>query len=200
MLLSGVFVLLAIGACLAALMALALITHQAMGSSETVSRDGLSRGSIAPSWSLVDQDGEVICSPAADGMQVILFADHSLKRFPSVASGLRALSESPDGPQVVMLLRVSGVVACDYALDALASLGLAGLPIVGGSPSLYWRYNVRVMPFVIFVDSAGWVRASSLVNHGWQVARLWKVASMPLAPGEAERPKRLSRILLRLGV
>ena len=67
---------------------------------------------------------------------------------------------------------------------ALGQLGLDGIPVVTSSPRLYARYNVRVMPFVIFVDAAGRVRASSLVNHDWQLAKLRQVAAIGVAPAE----------------
>ena len=50
-----------------------------------------------------------------------MFADHSLKKFPSVADGLRVLAADPQGLKVVVLLRVSGVVATDFAQEALRS-------------------------------------------------------------------------------
>jgi hypothetical protein len=53
--------------------------------------------------------------------------------------------------------------------------------VVTGSPALYARYNVRVGPFLIFVDRDGLVRASSLVNYSWQVAKLYQLASLPVA-------------------
>jgi hypothetical protein len=62
----------------------------------------------------------------------------------------------------------------------LSQLGLAGLPVVTGSPARYAEYNVRVMPFAIFVDAAARVRASSLVNHDWQMRKLSQIAAIPL--------------------
>jgi hypothetical protein len=191
------FVLVAALMCVASVLALFLITHISMGGVDAVARDGLARGVSAPAWSLADQSGAVVRSPAEKRLQVIVFADHSLEKFPSVADGLSALAADPRGPEVVVLLRVSSVVATDFAEEAFRSIGLGGVPIVGGSPSLYGRYNVRVMPFVIFVDSGGKVRASSLVNHDWQVARLWKIACMPLTSGELAMSRRHRRLLPR---
>ncbi len=55
----------------------------------------------------------------------------------------------------------------ELAEPVLRMIGLDGISVLTGSSSLYAVYNVRVTPFVIFVDSAGRVRASSLVNeHG----------------------------------
>ena len=35
-------------------------------------------------------------------------------------------------------------------------------------------------PFLIFVDPAGLVRGSSLVNHKWQLMKLWQLARVSL--------------------
>ncbi len=114
-----------------------------------------------------------------------MFADHSLKSFPSVVAGLRALGAGGAGgehlsPEIVILTRGSGASAAEL----IGQLGLGEIPVVTGSPALYADYNVRVMPFAIFVDSAGLVRASSLVNHDWQVAKLSQVAALPLEAGQ----------------
>ncbi len=53
------------------------------------------------------------------------------------------------------------------------------------------------MPFAIFVDRAGEVRASSLVNFDWQVAKLSQVAAIPV--GQQERASQ-SRPRFRLAV
>ncbi len=112
---------------------------------------------------------------------MIVFADHSLKSFPSVVAGLRALRADVDLETVVV---TRGPAA--PALQVLAQLGLAGLPVLAGSPRLYASYNVRVMPFVIVVDPAGLVRGSSLVNHDWQLAKLRQIAAIP--PDQDEIP------------
>jgi hypothetical protein len=65
----------------------------------------------------------------------------------------------------------------------LRELGLGEVAVLTGSPSLYARYNVRVGPFLIFVDSAGLARASSLVNYSWQVAKLRQLAALPAGVG-----------------
>jgi len=120
---------------------------------------------------------------------MIVFADHSLTSFPSVAAGLRRLAELGD-VDIVILTR--GEKQGAEAL--IGQLGLGGVPVVAGSAALYGGYNVRVMPFAIFVDSAGLVRASSLVNHDWQIAKLHQVAAIPLEedelPGRSLKPAR----------
>jgi len=62
----------------------------------------------------------------------------------------------------------------------LSELGLDGMTVLQGSAELYAEYNVRVGPFLIFTDSSGTVRASSLVNYSWQVAKLHQLAELPL--------------------
>ena len=63
----------------------------------------------------------------------------------------------------------------------LRELGLGRVAVVTGSPALYARYNVRVGPFLIFVDADGLVRASSLANYSWQVAKLRQIAGLSVA-------------------
>ena len=69
----------------------------------------------------------------------------------------------------------------------LSELGLADLPVAGGSAKLYAGYNVRVMPYAIFVGPDGVVRGSSLVNFDWQLAKLRRIAELEIEPGEAGR-------------
>ncbi len=80
----------------------------------------------------------------------------------------------------------------DIAEPLLRMIGLDGALVLAGSPALYGEYNVRVGPFAIFVDSGGYARASSLVNHDWQVAKLRQLADLPL-PGPAARAGRWPR-------
>ena len=122
-------------------------------------------------------------SPPSRPLQLVIFGDHSLRSFPSVVDGVRALladPADPDRPEIVILTRGPA----EHSAPALRQLGLDGIPVVTGSPRLYGRYNVRVMPFAIFVDSAGLVRASSLVNHDWQLAKLRRLAA--IVPEAAE--------------
>lgn len=165
----------------AALLALLRVAHLMLSGADALERDGLARGVRAPSWSLTDVAGAAHASPPVGPLQLILFADHSLKSFPSVAAGLRALRGDTD-LEIVILTRG----AAEPASLALAQLELTGVSVLAGSPRLYADYNVRVMPFVIFVDSAGMVRGSSLVNHDWQLIKLRQVAAIP--PGDDENP------------
>jgi hypothetical protein len=171
------FVVVAAGFCVMAVLAVFGITHVAMSGSAAVERDGLHRGLPAPTWSLADSSGRVVRSPPVKPLQLVVFTDHSLKSFPSLVDGLKQVTSESAELEAVILLRSPSQIA----EPVLRALGLADIPVVTGSPSLYGRYNVRVTPFVIFVDSAGMVRASSLVNYDWQIMKLRQLAGLPLA-------------------
>jgi hypothetical protein len=183
--LAVVFVAIAAILCVAALLALLRIGALMLSGAEALERDGLGRGARAPRWTLADTEGTERSSPPSPPsplsapLQLLVFADHGLKSFPSVVAGLRDLVGQED-LEIVVVARGSAAAAA--AAEALPRFGLAGIPVLSGSPRLYARYNVRVMPFVIFVDSFGLVRGSSLVNHDWQLAMLRKVAA--IAPAE----------------
>jgi hypothetical protein len=178
------FVALAAALCAAAAAAVLGAAHVRLSGPEALERDGLARGRKAPRWSLADSAGAGHHSPPARPLQLVLFADHSLKSFPSVLDGLRDLIARPDpGLEVVVLLRQRN----DLAEPLLRMLGLDGVPVLTGTPALYAAYNVRVGPFAIFVDCAGRVRASSLVNHDWQLAKLRQLADLPIDPPGAAR-------------
>jgi len=195
MMLAGViaavaFVALAGALCVAAVLAVLGTAHVYLSGPEAIERDGLARGRQAPRWSLADSAGVVHRSPPARPLQLVIFADHSLKSFPSVVDGLRELIARRDpGLEIMVLLRQRN----DLAEPLLRMIGLDGVPVLTGTPSLYAAYNVRVGPFAIFVDADGQVRASSLVNHDWQLAKLHQVAGLPVAVGETARPRRRRR-------
>ncbi len=187
--------------CVAAVFALLGAGQIALSGADAIERDGLARGQRAPRWSLTDSAGVIHISPPRRPLQLIVFADHSLKSFPSVVAGLRELSDT----DVVIMTRgrhgggLSGVVPPGQrgqsAGELIGQLGLGHIPVLAGSAALYGAYNVRVMPFAIFVDSAGLVRASSLVNHDWQIAKLRQVAAIPLDADElADRPRATSAV------
>jgi hypothetical protein len=167
--------------CVAAALAVLGIAQARLSGSEALQRDGLAPGMQAPRWSLTDQDGnERTCPPAGRPLQLVVFADHSLKSFPSVVDGLRELLAADPEVEVVLLLRQPNAVAA----PVLRELGLAAVAVVTASPALHARYNVRVGPFLMFVDPAGLVRASSLVNYAWQVAKLRQLADLPAEVGQ----------------
>jgi hypothetical protein len=164
-------------ACLAAALAFLGLGQLRLSGAAAIERDGLATGRRAPAWSLPDSAGVVHTSPPTLPLQLVVFADHSLKSFPSVAEGLRELLAYQSPVEIVLLLKQPNPMAA----PVLAELGLGAVTVLTGSPVLYARYNVRVGPFLIFVDSAGLVRASSLVNYSWQVAKLRQLAGLPVA-------------------
>jgi hypothetical protein len=169
------FIVIAVLLSVAAVMAIFGVTHLAMSGSEAVERDGLHRGTPAPRWSLPDAAGRLWSSPPASGFQLIVFGDHGLKSFPELIAGIQELLGESDLEVIILPRRKDGIT-----VPLLAMLGLQDAPVVAGSPSLYGRYNVRVTPFVIFIDAAGEIRGSSLVNHRWQLMKLWQLARVPL--------------------
>jgi hypothetical protein len=162
--------------CIAAVSGLLGIAHVRLSGPDSIERDGLAAGIRAPTWSLLDETGRVHTSPPP-GLQLVVFADHSLKSFPSVVEGLRDLLASDPALEIVLLLRQPNAIATPL----LRELGLGRVAVLIGSPALYARYNVRVGPFLIFADRDGVVRASSLVNYSWQVAKLRQIAGLPVA-------------------
>jgi hypothetical protein len=188
------FVAVAVVLCGAAALAILGTAHVYLSGPEALEHDGLSRGLRAPGWSLPDSAGVVHRSPPSRPLQLVIFADHSLKSFPSVVDGLRDLLDRDPQLEVVVLLRGRN----DLAEPLLRMLGLDGASVLTGSPALYAGYNVRVGPFAIFVDSAGQVRASSLVNYDWQLAKLRQLAGLPVASSELAVPRRPGRRPRRL--
>ena len=175
MMIAVVFTACAAVLCAAAILAVLGVAQVKLSGPDSIARDGLAVGRPAPHWIRTDQDGNARCSPPARSLQLIVFADHSLKSFPSVLEGLRELVAADDQVEVVLLLRRPNAIVAPL----LTELGLGRVSVLTGSPRLYAQYNVRVGPFLIFVDAAGLVRASSLVNHSWQVAKLRQLAGLP---------------------
>ncbi len=174
------FVVIAAILCAAAVLALLGTGQLALSGPDALERDGLPRGQAAPAWSLPDASGTRYTSPPAAPLQLVVFADHSLRSFPSVADGLRSLRDQGDGDLEIVILTRGGA---EHSRPLLGKLGLDGIAVLPGTAAIYGRYNVRVMPFAIFVDSAGLVRASSLVNHDWQLVKLRQIAALPLDQG-----------------
>jgi hypothetical protein len=195
MLSASLFAVVGLVLCLVTVLALFGVAQVSMSGTEAIERDGMAPGVRAPSWSLPDAAGNTVSSPSHSSLQLIMFTDHSLKSFPSVVEGLQEVM-TEEGLETVVLTRGGS----DLAEPVLRMIGLPGIPVVTGSPSLYAAYNVRVMPFAIFVDSVGRVRASSLVNYDWQVTKLLRLANLPLEPEPAASGGLFRRRVLRSGV
>jgi hypothetical protein len=174
--------------CVAAALAVLGTAQVQLSGPAAIEHDGLAPGRPAPRWSLPDAAGLQRQSPPAAPLQLVIFADHSLKSFPSVVSGVRDLLAREPELEAIVMLRGRN----ELAAPLLSLLGL-DVPVVTGSPGLYARYNVRVGPFAILVDSAGQVRASSLVNHDWQIAKLHQLASIPVEYPKRSTDRRLRR-------
>lgn len=179
---ASAFVLVAVLLCGLVVMAIFPITDVYMSRVDAIERDGLARGVAAPVWQLPDVSGQLFRSPPSKPFQLVMFTDHSLKSFPSVIEGLRSLMAEETLEPVILLQGKNEIAA-----PVLSLLGLAEIPVLTGTRSLYGGYNVRVTPFAILVDREGRVRASSLVNHDWQLEKLWHLANLPLAPEESKR-------------
>jgi hypothetical protein len=76
------FVVIATVLIAAALLALLRVAHLMLSGADALERDGLARGERAPSWSLTDAEGTAHASPQVLPIQLLVFADHSLKSFP----------------------------------------------------------------------------------------------------------------------
>ncbi len=180
------FIVIALILCVTVVFGMLGVGQIALSGPEAIERDGLARGQPGPAWVLADADEVVARSPPAGSLQLVLFADHCLTAFPSVVAGVRDL-RAADEVEIVILTRGPA----PSSLPQLRQLGLDGIPVVTAGPAIYARYNVRVMPFAMFVDSAGLVRASSLVNHDWQLAKLRQIAAIPIEALEPVAPARL---------
>lgn len=191
------FLVLSLLMWLACVFAVLAISHVEMGGSGAVERDGMRAGHRAPRWVLADSSGSIHRSPPQAPLQLVVFASHSLKSFPSVVDGLQRLADEATDLEIVLLLRGPN----EIAKPMFEMLGLGSIPVLTGSASLYGRYNVRVGPWLMFVDSTGRVRASSLVNYDWQVSRLYQLAKLPLDSPDALSPNSSSqRVLPEQGV
>lgn len=170
-----VFIVVATVLCVGTVLLVLGVTHVKLYGSEAIERDGLYRGSVAPKWVLTDSEGKKYSSPPRKSLQAVVFTDHSLKQFPGVVTGIRRLLDDSD-IEVVVLLRGPNQIA----EPIFHMLGLGAIHVLTASSRLYALYNVRVTPWVIFVDSHGRVRASSLVNHEWQIGKLQSLAHIPV--------------------
>src|SRR5215470_7547509 len=92
-----IFVVIAAILCAAALLALLGVGLLALSGPAALERDGLARGQAAPAWSLRDATGTWYASPPGAPLQLVIFADHSLRSFPEVVAGLRSLRDEGVG-------------------------------------------------------------------------------------------------------
>jgi hypothetical protein len=134
--------------------------------------DGLVPGRTAPRWSAKDQRGQRHELGSGGRWQMLVFTDHSLSAFPSVVDGIVRMADRPAAPDVLV---VADQARAETAVRGLTRLGI-DVPVLAVPVRVYHQYNVRVLPWVFFVDPGGTVRASSLVNASWQLEKLWVIA------------------------
>jgi hypothetical protein len=135
-------------------------------------RDGLRVGKEAPRWRLRDLSGLYQQVPAGHLWQLLLFADYSLLEFPEVPPAVRALCRDNG---------IEGMLVCKSNLEVtskVAEILEFGLPIVSVDDDFYWTHNVRVMPFVFFIDPDGIVRGSGIVNDEETLRGIWEFAQL----------------------
>ena len=142
-------------------------------------RDGLPGGSDAPRWQLPDTDGVTRRVPSGT-WQVLVFADHSLREFPELAGALTALRDEDPSVEVLVLPKAHP----DLAAEVARGLGLHA-PVVAVGDELYWRHNVRVMPFVMILDERGIVRAEGLTSDAPRFEMVWRRARFEAASAAA---------------
>ncbi len=139
-------------------------------------RDGLLEGTPAPEWELSDTTGRPRRVPHGSKWQLLVFGDYTLVEFPGVVAALQRLEPARDELEILLLSRADKNVTVRTA----RALKL-DVPIVSVDDELYWRYNVRVMPFVFVVQPDGVVRSSGVVSAEEVVLNMWRVArAVPL--------------------
>lgn len=173
----------ALAGAVATMAVVGLITLAQLGTagSRGVRRSGLRPGSPVPALRGLDHTGTAFSVPRTGNYQLLLFADHSLKEYPTLIAGLIGLRHTSPKLEVLVISRH----------PALTLAYMSDMPIfariVAATAETYRAYNVRVMPFVIFSSPSGRVLASSLVNYDWQLTKLWAVARAVEQQNERDR-------------
>ncbi|HEV8685673.1 MAG TPA: hypothetical protein VGQ84_00200, partial [Gaiellaceae bacterium] len=152
-----VFVVLAFALLAMSALAILRVGLMRLESRIGIFRDGLAPGTPAPSWGLADGDGNVHVSPSGR-VQLLIFADHSLREFREAAAELAAIHEDQQAEVIVLTKSMYSVV-----VEVMRALGLHA-PVVRVEPELYRAYNVRVIPFAFVISPQGVVCGSGLAN------------------------------------
>jgi len=159
-----------------------------------VLRDGLQLGERAPRWALRDLDGVERRSPSGR-WQLLVFADHSLREFHGFADALNRLQESSPELEILLLRHELSILrrqvgrprfeTNDRVLLAAFSRTLPRRSVVHVDEAFYRRFDVRVMPFLYFVDADGVIRAPAIVNQEGTLLRMWQLAQARAAEAGA---------------
>lgn len=160
--------------CLLLLLTLLTIIRAGLARLESATgilRDGLPAGQSAPAWTGPDLSGQRKQIPNQAKWQILVFADHSLAAFPSLAEGMDNLQVAA-GEVEVLLISSDSVRLCE-ATRRVLELKVA---IVRDTASLFRRFRVRVKPFAFVLDPIGTVRWVGLVNTKEQLVHMLRLA------------------------
>jgi len=133
-----------------------------LGSAEGVSRDGLTKGTPAPDFNLMDQYGNAQRLSSYRGRPVLLvFGSPSCTPCRTLLPQLEEWAADHRDMGVIWL----NAAPRDETLKYVSDMG-ATVPVVAHTPDdkIADRYKVRVTPFSFMVDENGVVRAKGLVN------------------------------------
>jgi len=133
-----------------------------LGSAEGVSRDGLTKGTPAPDFNLMDQYGNAQRLSSYRGRPVLLvFGSPSCTPCRTLLPQLEEWAADHRDMGVISL----NAAPRDETLKYVSDMG-ATVPVVAHTPDdkIADRYKVRVTPFSFMVDENGVVRAKGLVN------------------------------------
>jgi hypothetical protein len=152
------------------LMALLRIGIARLESAVGIAGDGLPLGAKAPRWTGTDLIGEERAIPGTRTWQVLVFCDHSLASFPSLAMGLNDLAGTPE-VDVILVSRDERPLS-----EATARVLSVAVPMLCCAASLYSAFRVRVQPFGFVVAPDGTIAWSGLVNTREQLHHVLRMA------------------------
>ena len=147
--------------CVLVIVAMLTITYvYHLSGARAILNDGLARGSAAPAWGLADSSGKAMRSPpVGKPFQLIVFGEHSLRSFPSVAEGLRDLLRNAPDLEIVVLTRGQAHLTGPM----LSLLGLGQIPVVAGLTFALWPVQ---RPRDAFRDIRGLSWAGTRIQPG----------------------------------
>lgn len=136
-------------------------------------RDGLMQGSDAPRWRLIDSARVPRQVPGSRGLQVLLFADHSIVAFAPLAAELERLRQDDLDLEAVMVSRTD----TETTIAACEEVGL-DIPIVVVDDRFYRQHNVWVMPHILFLNHRGKILVAGNVSEATSLTNMWRHARM----------------------
>lgn len=133
-----------------------------LGTAEGVSRDGIDKGSVAPDFTLTDQQGAAHRLSAYSGQPVLLlFGSPHCSPCRTLLPQLHDWAGAHRDVAVLWLNAASPEESLKFVSDTGATL-----PVLSFAPeeNLMDSYRVRVTPFMFLLDGKGVVRAKGLAN------------------------------------